>query len=93
MAEAYTVLSNLDKRALYDQHKARHQDVLRADQAEALEARDIDGTPFLYKKNIDRSEFAEDYRMRLQSTRVSWNIDEFGNSKGGLPRRHRGKLR
>jgi hypothetical protein len=66
---------------------------LRADQADSLEARDDDGTPFAYKKIVDRTEFADDYRMRLQSTRKSWNLDEFGNSKGGLPRRHRGKLR
>jgi curved DNA-binding protein CbpA len=90
LAEAYTVLSNLDKRARYDHDHARHRDVLKADQSED---RDIDGTPLSYKKITDKTEFAEDFRLRLQTTRKEWNVDEFGNSKGGLPRRHRGKLR
>lgn len=90
LAEAYTVLSNLDKRASYDYDHSRHRDVLKAD---VTDARDVDGVPFSQKKVTDKTEFAENFRLRLQNTRKEWNLDDYGNSKGGLPRRHRGKLR
>lgn len=84
------MLSNLEKRASYDYDHARHKDVLKADETDP---RDVDGIPFSQKRVTDRTDFAENFRLRLQNTRKQWNVDEFGNSKGGLPRRHRGKLR
>jgi curved DNA-binding protein CbpA len=90
LAEAYTVLSNLDRRSKYDYDHTRHQDVLKAD---LTDPRDIDGIPFSQKRVVDKSDFAENFRLRLQSTRKEWNVDESGNSRGGLPRRLRGKLR
>lgn len=84
------MLSNMDKRAKYDFDHHRNPQVLKAD---ILEQRGRDGVPFSQTSQTSSSSFAEDYRLRIQRTRADWNIDEMGNYKGGLPRRHRGKIR
>lgn len=90
LAEAFAVLSNLEKRSRYDFDYQRNPDVLKAD---IHETRDVDGVAFRQKSAVGNSDFAQDYRQRIQMTRAEWNVDENGNYKGGLPRRHRGKIR
>ena len=90
ISEAYAVLSDLERRARYDMDYSRRPDILK----EKLdEERGNDGTLISRANQLDKSEFAKEYRHYIQKERDLYGIDEFGNFKGGLPAKNKGKQR
>lgn len=90
IAEAYTVLSHIDKRAKYDYDSLRSPEVLRGQLAEE---RGEDGSPVSRAQNRSQNDFALSYRERIEQQRRAFNISDFGTFKAGLPSRFRGKIR
>ena len=68
----------------------RHTDVL-VHKGETIFGKD--GVPVIRTQNVDKSQFAQEYRQRIQETRKAFNIDDLGNNRGGVPASMRGKVR
>jgi curved DNA-binding protein CbpA len=90
IAEAYTVLSNTQSRAQYDNDHIRHPEILRDDNNHEISK---EGVPVARLQNLDRSASAVEHREKIRQIRKAFNLDDLGNSRGGVPHEGMGKIR
>lgn len=96
IAEAYGVLSNSFTKHRYDMTLEADPSIVFnsnkvKNQKEANLERDKSGNNFI--NPITQSNYAEHKKSVLDEIRKEYNVDKFGNFKGGIPRRSSGSLR
>jgi hypothetical protein len=96
IAEAYAVLSNKTLRLDYDMRIRNFPDmVYNAEKMKKMHESNIerDITANQVKPSPMKGSYAE-YRLeKLKEWRKEFNVDDIGNYKGGVPRKHRGPVR